>query len=208
MSEPRVPPVVVVGIIVAVCGALLLGAQMVLAPRIERNIRIEQARILVDLVGVRGLADSEMEAFVADNLLEEKDASGRVRRWVYMRESTIGAVLYPMEGKGLWGPIHAVLAVSPDLETILGIRVSRHEETPGLGADIEAAWFLKRFEGARFTRQGEAGGPVALHVVKAGSGKGEWDIDGISGATETIRGFDRMLTRTLTEVVRDRGRTP
>lgn len=208
MSEPRVPPVVVVGVIVAVCGALLLGAQLGLAERIERNVRLEQMRILVELVGQTKLSDAEMETFVADNLREEQDASGRVRRWVYLRESTVGAVLYPMEGKGLWGPIHGVMAVSADLDTITGLRITRHEETPGLGAEIEARRFLRRFEGARFTRQGEGGGPVVLNVVKAGTAKGEWDIDGISGATETTRGFNRMLTRTLDEVVRDRRVTP
>jgi Na+-transporting NADH:ubiquinone oxidoreductase subunit C len=203
------PPFVVVGIVVAVCGTLLLGAHLGLAARIERNVKLEQARILVDLVGVRGLSDAETEVFVADNLREEKDASGRVVRWVYLRESAVGAVLYPMEGKGLWGPIHAVLSVSPDLETILGIRVSRHEETPGLGAEIEAGWFLRRFEGRHFTRHGEEGcGPVLLHVVKAGTAHDEWEIDGISGATETTRGFDRMLTGTLERVQRDREVAP
>ncbi|MBU1412238.1 FMN-binding protein [Myxococcota bacterium] len=208
MSEPRLPPFVVVGIVVAVCGTLLLGAHLVLAARIERNVKLEQARILVDLVGVHGLSDAETEEFVADNLREEKDASGRVVRWVYLRESTVGAVLYPMEGKGLWGPIHGVLSVSPDLETILGIRVSRHEETPGLGAEIEAGWFLKRFEGVRFTRHAEGCGPVVLHVVKAGTARDEWEIDGISGATETTRGFDRMLTETLERVQRDKEVAP
>ncbi|MBU1067983.1 FMN-binding protein [Myxococcota bacterium] len=208
MSEPRLPPFVVVGIVVVVCGSLLLGAHLGLAARIERNVKLEQARILVDLVGVRGLSDAETLVFVADNLREEKDASGRVLRWVYLRESAVGAVLYPMEGKGLWGPIHGVLSVSPDLETILGIRVSRHEETPGLGAEIEAGWFLKRFEGVRFTHHGEGCGPVVLHVVKAGKARDEWEIDGISGATETTRGFDRMLTETLERVQRDKEVAP
>jgi len=209
MSEPRMPPAVVVGLVVAVCGALLLGAHLGLASRIERNVRLEQGRILLDLVGERGLSDEEMERFIADNIREEKDDSGRTHRWVYLRESAVGAVLYPMEGKGLWGPIHGVLALSPDLETITGVRISRHEETPGLGAEIEAAWFLKRFEGRPYhVRDDRSCGSIQLHVVKAGTAKGEWEIDGISGATETIRGFDRMLTGTLERVLRDREVAP
>jgi Na+-transporting NADH:ubiquinone oxidoreductase subunit C len=209
MSETRLPPAVTVGAIVVVCGALLLGAHLGLASRIERNVRLEQGRILLDLVGERGLRDAEMEQFISDNIREEKDASGRVHRWVYLRESSVGAVLYPMEGKGLWGPIHGVLAVSPDLDTIRGVRVSRHEETPGLGAEIEAAWFLRRFEGRHYyIRHDESCGPVVLRVVKAGTARGEWDIDGISGATETTRGFDAMLTRTLERVLRDREAAP
>lgn len=208
MRERRVPPAVVVGAVVLACGALLLGAHLGLAPRVARNVRLAQVRVLVELVGVTGLSDAEMERFVADNLREEKDDAGRVRRWIYLRESAVGAVLYPMEGKGLWGPIHGVLAVSPELDTILGLRVTRHEETPGLGAEIEAAWFLRRFAGLRFVEEGDSCDPLELRVVKAGTARGPLEIDGVSGATETVRGFDAMLTKTLHQVLRDRGGRP
>jgi len=208
MRETRVPPAVIVGAVVLACGALLLGAQLGFAERVARNVRLAQVRLLVELVGVTGLSDAEMERFVADNLREEKDDDGRVRRWVYLRESTVGAVLYPMEGRGLWGPIHGVLAVSPELDTVLGLRISRHEETPGLGAEIEAAWFLRRFEGLRFVSDDETCSPLELHVVKAGTAQGPLQVDGISGATETIRGFDAMLGKTLHEVLRDRRAGP
>lgn len=194
-------PFLVVALVAGVCGTLLLGARFALSERIDQNRKLAQGRLLLDALGLQ-LPRDEMERALKMDLREERDSSGRVRRWSFASGGEVRAWLYPMEGKGLWGPMRGVVAVTPDGARIVGVRIFSQEETPGLGADIEKMNFLNRFQGLAFTRAGES--EVILRVVKAGTAREPWEIDGISGATETTRGFDRMLREALSQAVSDR----
>lgn len=201
MREKVLTPFLVVAVVATVCGALLLGTRFLLSTRIEQNRQWAQGRLLLDVLGLQ-LPRSHMQRVLKTDLHPETDSSGRVRRWVFAPNNNVQAWLYPMEGKGLWGPMRGVVAITADGLQIIGVRIFSQEETPGLGADIEKPSFLKKLEGRHFTRNGNS--EVLLRVVKAGTAKNEWEIDGISGATETTKGFNRMLLTALEQAVHDR----
>ncbi len=201
MRERLLSPFLVVAVTACACGLLLLGARFALSPRIERNRELARGRLLLDAIGLH-LSESEMQRVLKRDLREEKTPDGRVRRWVFAPGGETRALLYPMEGKGLWGPMRGVAAVTPDGTRIIGVRIFFQEETPGLGAEIEKPVFLKRLEGRTITREGEA--EVRLRVVTAGTAQNEWEIDGITGATVTTKGFDLMLRAALQQAVADR----
>ncbi len=207
MSKFRPGPQLVVGLVVIVCGGLLAGAHAVLATRIERNRLLEKVKLQLELVEVGGLSDSEMLEHATRFLIPENDGQGKLHRLRYMAGDRMDRFIYPLSGSGLWGPMEGYLAVSPDLLTITGIRITRHEETPGLGAEIETMAFLRRFEGRRITGSHQDA-EVLLRLKKAGTASGDFQVDGISGATETTTGFDRMLQKTLLAIVKDRSFTP
>jgi Na+-transporting NADH:ubiquinone oxidoreductase subunit C len=106
----------------------------------------------------------------------------------------------PVSGSGLWGPIYGYLALNQGLDTIVGVSFYRHQETPGLGGEIEKEAFTKPFTGQKVFER-EAMRPV--EVVKGRvadrypSGAPGVAVDGISGATLTGRGISRFMTENL-----------
>ncbi|GAB2494399.1 electron transport complex subunit RsxG [Arenimonas alkanexedens] len=97
---------------------------------------------------------------------------------------------------GYGGPIRLLLAVDRD-GVVLGVRAIAHQETPGLGDDIEAArsdW-ITRFRGRALDDP-----PAEGWAVRKDGG----DFDQFAGATVTPRAVVRAVHRAL-EFVRRHG---
>jgi len=113
-----------------------------------------------------------------------------------------GQSLYviPVRGVGLWGPIWGNIALSSDMNTIVGVTFDHKGETPGLGAEISTAAFEDQFIGKTiFDNQGQF---TSIMVVKGGIGKLPEDkrihgVDAISGGTITSNGVNNMLKDVL-----------
>lgn len=102
--------------------------------------------------------------------------------------------ILPVRGKGLWSTMFAYVAIKADLSTIAGISFYEHGETPGLGGEIENPRWQAGWQGKKVYDQS---GKVGLEVVK-GKAAGEeparsYQIDGISGATLTSNGVDKLM---------------
>ena len=100
-------------------------------------------------------------------------------------------------GKGLWGPIWGYICLEDDMNTILGVSFDHKTETPGLGAEINKAFFMDRWKSSKISD--EQGNFMKYEVVKDNSGaiKGDSKIDGITGGTITSKGVEEMVNRTL-----------
>jgi electron transport complex protein RnfG len=99
------------------------------------------------------------------------------------------AAVFRASGRGYAGPIDLVMAVDRD-GTVLGVRVTRHTETPGLGDMIEAAkddW-IRDFEGKSL----EHPAPARWQVKKDGG-----DFDQFAGATITPRAVVKAVREGL-----------
>jgi len=102
--------------------------------------------------------------------------------------------ILPVRGKGLWSTMYAYVAIKADLSTIAGISFYEHGETPGLGGEVENPRWQAGWQGKKVYDQD---GKVGLTVVK-GKAAGEeparsYQIDGISGATLTTNGVDKLM---------------
>ncbi len=105
----------------------------------------------------------------------------------------------PIVGKGLWSTLFGYFAIEPDGRTVKGITFYKHGETPGLGGEVDKAWFQQNFIGKRFVDENDQ--LVGIQVIK---GKVESDdqeayhkVDGISGATMTGKGLELFLKEDL-----------
>lgn len=110
---------------------------------------------------------------------------------VYLQESDgqLETIILPVNGYGLWGIMYGYLALEADGNTIKGISFYELSETPGLGAEVTNPRWQALWPGKQVYDQS---GEVALQVVK-GTGSGQYQIDGLSGATLTTRGVDNMI---------------
>ncbi|AZQ66616.1 FMN-binding protein [Silicimonas algicola] len=101
----------------------------------------------------------------------------------------ISLLLLPLTGQGYGGRIDAILALRGDLNTIAGIAITGHSETPGLGGRIEESSWQSSFAG---TELRDASGDLRFAVAR-GEASGPYEVDGITGATRTGRGVANMV---------------
>jgi Na+-transporting NADH:ubiquinone oxidoreductase subunit C len=123
--------------------------------------------------------------------------------YIYQKDNQIEAYIVPINSRGLWGRIQGYLAIGNDGSTISGFTVYKHSETPGLGGEIEKAWFQKNWVGKQIVdRDGEF---VSVSIAKGAvqdmipPQKQSNYVDGISGATLT----GKYLTAGLKDVLED-----
>jgi len=104
----------------------------------------------------------------------------------------------PISGYGLWSTLYGFLALEEDKDTVRGITFYKHGETPGLGGEVDKAWWQASWKGKK--THDAAGKLVGIRVLK---GKGNTfpadghDVDGISGATITCNGVTKFVKADL-----------
>jgi Na+-transporting NADH:ubiquinone oxidoreductase subunit C len=110
------------------------------------------------------------------------------------RAGGVHTVVLPVRGRGYVSQIRGYLAVAGDGNTIRGLAISDHEETPGLGAEIERAEWRQRWEGKRLR---DEAGEVRIRVVReappADAPEAAFEVEGISGATRTGDGMSELV---------------
>jgi electron transport complex protein RnfG len=105
------------------------------------------------------------------------------------RGSGVEGVIYQVSGRGYAGPIAIVMGVDQNGK-VLGVRVTKHSETPGLGDKIETAksdWTLG-FDGKSLDQP-----PPERWAVKKDGG----DFDQFTGATITPRAVVKAVKQGL-----------
>ncbi len=110
---------------------------------------------------------------------------------VYLVESgdQFETIVLPVKGYGLWGIMYGYLALEGDANTVRGLAFYELKETPGLGAEVRNPNWTALWPGKEVYRDN---GEVGLTVVK-GAGQGDYQIDGLSGATLTSRGVANLV---------------
>lgn len=101
-----------------------------------------------------------------------------------------GTVVFKTDGPGLWSQIELLLAVEPNRQSLLGLRVLSQAETPGLGGRIGEAEFQTRFAGADIRPK--------LKLVKFAMADNE--VDAISGATKTSEAVQAIINRGVVQM--------
>jgi len=100
-------------------------------------------------------------------------------------------VVLPIYGKGLWGTLYGYLALKSDLETIQGITFYQHQETPGLGGEVDNPAWKAQWEGLKLYN--EQGKPSAMVAKGPAPDTDPYAVDGLSGATITSRGVTNLV---------------
>ncbi|MBN2034744.1 MAG: RnfABCDGE type electron transport complex subunit G [Deltaproteobacteria bacterium] len=154
----------------AVSGGLLGGLKGATQERIEYQ----------QLVNVKGPAIREiLEGASNDPLTDRfKIKDGEVERNFFMGvfDGKPNTVVVESSGKGYGGNIGVVVALNLESDQIVGVSLTTHSETPGLGARAKTdPSFVRQFKGLPVKEPPK---------VKAEGGK----VDAISGATTTSRG--------------------
>jgi Na+-transporting NADH:ubiquinone oxidoreductase subunit C len=210
--------------LVAVVGTILSSLSLGLKPMQERNREVKKKIDILAAVGIDSdrsnaekiFSDVIIDSYVISSrgeVLENEvafdvDVQKQIRDKKIKPEDRLfpiflakkdGNPLYvlPVVGKGLWGPLWGYVAVDgEDRRTIRGTSFSHKSETPGLGAEINQAFFQDRFVDAKLSNDEGVFSPI--QVVKDGTGRMDSQrVDGISGGTITSKGVEEMMNRTM-----------
>jgi Na+-transporting NADH:ubiquinone oxidoreductase subunit C len=112
--------------------------------------------------------------------------------------NAVEAYVFPMFGLGLWDWISGYIALESDLNTVKGVAFDHKGETPGLGARITEKKVTNRYKNTKKIFN-EAGELESITMIK-GEGnppKSMHEVDGLSGATITAKGVNKMLREYL-----------
>ena len=203
----------------------LLGPRQALSVEYDTKSQILGAVMtLSDDDDVLGIYDNRIKSFVINSKGEEvkTDSKGQpivaekvnvaknfklkpeerllpVFRYVSESDSNmVEAYILPVYGNGLWNRVWAFMALDSKLETIKGISFGHIGETPGLGARIsDDPIIAERYKGKKiYDDKGEI---VSVSMVKGEKGEplDEHHVDGMSGATMTAVGVNKMLIEYL-----------
>jgi Na+-translocating ferredoxin:NAD+ oxidoreductase subunit G len=178
----------------ALLGALLALVLVVVANLTrERVARNEQAWIKEHLDALVPPAMHDNDLLTDKITVSSPDLLGtsapvtvyRARR----NGAPVAAVLRPVAPDGYRGPIELLVAIAYD-GTLLGVRVLRHNETPGLGDAFEKrdVHWLERFRGLSLSNP-----PQQRWTVRKDGG----DFDAFTGATITPRAIIKAVRRAL-----------
>ena len=167
---------VVLTILSAAAGGLLAGLRHSTAAQIE-----QQQLEFVKGPAIKGILDGASNDPIADRF-KIKDGETERSFFVGKFDGKASAVVFEGSGKGFGGELGLVLGVNIDDDKILGVGVTTHSETPGLGARAQSdPAFVSQFKGAAIA------GPFK---VTTDGGK----VNAMSGATITSRGVCAGVT--------------
>jgi Na+-transporting NADH:ubiquinone oxidoreductase subunit C len=166
--------------------------------------RVEQAfsEYITEQLVIEGDQISEdQEAYLIDmkkQLTIAKD--GGTPRLPVMVGERDGKKYYiiPMYGKGLWDAIWGHIALNEDL-VVEGVYFDHKAETPGLGANIKARYFMDDFQGESILDGTRYAG---INVAKGNNDplnqdKEDNEVDALAGATITGNGVSAMIRQTI-----------
>ncbi len=106
--------------------------------------------------------------------------------------------IIPMYGKGLWDAIWGFIALDENL-VVQGVYFDHKGETPGLGANIKARYFMDDFAGESILDGTRYAG---IEVAKGNNDplnqdKEDNQVDALAGATITGNGVSAMISETV-----------
>ncbi len=181
-------------VVCVTCSLLLSGAAAGLKGLQNANKAFDVKRNIVKAFGIdiSEMDRPTIEGTFEKHVSEEKAGDLPIFTWTDDGADKASKYAFPVSGKGLWSMLYGYLSLDADLETIAGISFYKHGETPGLGAEIEKPWFLTQFSGKKLYAEGK---PTDFRITKPGYASGDMEVDGISGATLTGKGVEKLVQK-------------
>lgn len=188
-------------LVVLVAGALSI-VSIVLQPRQRKNFEVEQKKNILSALNMNVETkdvENTYDKVISDviyldslgNVVERQ--KGAMPIYVADIEES-SKYVFPLFGKGLWGPIWGYMTLNDDMNTVYGVYFDHKSETSGLGAEIATEWFQAQYcDKHIFDESGEF---VSVNTVKGGA-KTDNEVDAISGGTITSTSVNTMIKSCL-----------
>jgi len=197
----------------AVCSLIITASAVGLKGLQEANMALDKRVNILKAVGliknkkpskkdINALYEAHIKEAMVDSQgkVIETYAPDSLNLYFYQDQGRIKGYILPINTRGLWGKIQGYLAFENDGQTVSGFSVFSHSETPGLGGEIESAWFQKNFKGKKILNSQDKFVSVGIAKGKAENLPKDLQshyVDGISGATLTGKYLSEGIKETL-----------
>jgi H+/Na+-translocating ferredoxin:NAD+ oxidoreductase subunit G len=163
--------VIVLGLIAGVAGSLLAGVRMGTMEKIEyQELTFVKGPVIMEVL--KGCTNDPIK-----DRFKLKFGEAEVNFFPAVFDGKLSVVGFETIGDGFGGDIGMIMAVNINDDTISGIGITTHKETPGVGSLAKDS---ESFKGS-FKNL-----PLSAEIkVKSDGGK----VDAVSGATVTSRGI-------------------
>ncbi|PKP22848.1 MAG: NADH:ubiquinone reductase (Na(+)-transporting) subunit C [Bacteroidetes bacterium HGW-Bacteroidetes-21] len=204
-------------VMIVIVAVMLSLASLLLKPKQDFNIDVEKKKNILSSINITAEAKEVPDLYKKHiTAVYAVDANGKVMDGVdalniKLKDELVKApenrsypvfeainkegeklYIFPIQGKGLWGPIWGYVSFKEDLNTVYGAVFDHKGETPGLGAEIAQPDFQARFKDK--TIFDETGNYTSIKITKPGTTAPTiHNVDGISGGTITSNGLGLML---------------
>ena len=175
--------IVVLAAITGVSGLLLAGVnQGTKDQRKKQLLQFVKGPVISEvLAGSENQPLDDVKELEVEAAEEGQGAVAVVDIFPAYKSEELWAVAFEVTGKGYGGDIGVIVGIDVAAEKLLGIGITAHKETPGLGARIREQGFRSGFAGL---------GLSGAVTVKSEGGA----VDAISGATISSRGVCEAVT--------------
>lgn len=182
------------GLFAVITGGTIAVTQVATRDRIDYQVARAEAAALFEIIPQQA-HDNQMLNDTLTLPADPRFAEGPVTAWVARRgNEPVGLIIPAVAPDGYSGDIRLLVGVDRN-GTVLGVRVTSHRETPGLGDGIErrkSDW-ITSFEGRSLSNPEAPGWTVR---------KNGGAFDQFTGATITPRAVVKAVERTLLYVDR------
>ncbi|MFO8142283.1 MAG: electron transport complex subunit RsxG [Marinobacter sp.] len=178
------------GLFAVITGGTIALTQGITKDRIQEQAERAEARALFEIIPESQHDNDLLRDVVTLPASDRQPGAGPVRVWVARRDGQpVGMIMPAVARDGYAGEIRLLVGI--DLQgKILGVRVTRHRETPGLGDRIETrkSDWIYSFEGRSLGNP-----PPKQWNVKKNGGV----FDQFTGATITPRAVVKAVQQSL-----------
>lgn len=150
----------------------------------QRNITVENSPISWGIHSAEKQSDTEKTMHAAGKRIFKYIKDGNLQGIGFV-ESKLGY------GYNKSSTMSLFICLEPDMETLKGIEVLDHSETPGLGGRITEEQFKKQFIGKKVRPK--------IIMVKERKAEGPNEFDAITGATNTSKGIAAFINDAIKE---------
>lgn len=176
MKKMLIVPTVICG----VCGFLLAGVRYATEERIEDQI----------MRYVKGPAVKRVLAGAVNDPVEERREvdlpGGRTTVFIGRDGDGVSSIAYETTAQGFGGELGVMVGYDVRSDRLLGVAVTSHRETPGMGARVAQDDFRKRFAGKPLQAE--------FKVTREGG-----EIDAVTGATTSSRAVCAAVAESAAE---------
>jgi len=192
MKKISLKPVIFMLIITVIYTSVLATINHVTSDKIKLNALVKQQRSFlyaldIDMEG----KDAETISNLYNNHISEIEVNGSTLYEAYIDENLVGYII-PIKGDAVWGELNALIAMSTDFQSLLGLDILSHSETPGLGGRIDELSFKEQFRNITINLA-EDYNYISYKPDPTGQ------VDSITGATGTSNALKRILNENLYE---------
>ena len=204
-------------LIAAIPCAILLALYFVTAPRIAEYHEIKLKKSVLDIFSipyrteekqffglklkkvdkndVRNVFDNSITVETITNQYNEQTEEGEKEKelFMYYKDEELQGIGFIATRLGYGfnkaADISLFICVGSDLETVKGIEVLDHAETPGLGGRMTEEKFKKQFVGKKLKPR--------LSIVRGRNTTGSNEVHAITGASYTSKGIEDIINEAM-----------